>query len=115
MCSGTDLHLSGLVPHCLSQGQSAGPSLRQGQWVLEGKAVCGALKGKAAGGCHPSVTPSPPQGVPVGVVRVSPPRLGTQACGADSFLRYPDLYGHLKLPVSFLALFKRRNVVLLEK
>lgn len=38
-----------------------------------GQAVCGALTGKAAGGCHPSVTPSPPQGVTVGAARVSPP------------------------------------------
>lgn len=46
-------------------------------------------------------------------------RPGTHACGADShllavFLRYPNLYIYLKLPVSFSALFERRNIVLLE-
>lgn len=65
----------GVVLHCLPQGQNAGPSLRQDQWVLKGKAVRGALKGKAAGS-HPPVTPSPPQGVTVGAVRVSPPQAG---------------------------------------
>lgn len=96
----------GVVPRCLSLGQSSGPGLRQDQGVLEGKAVCGALQGRAAGGCHPSVTPSPAQGVTGGAVSVPP---------TDSFPRYPELYIHLKLPVSFLALFKRRNIVLLEK
>lgn len=66
----------GVVPHCLSQGQSTGPGLTQDQWVLEGKVVCDALKGKAAGGYHPSVTPSPPQGVTVSAVRVSLPLTG---------------------------------------
>lgn len=70
---------------------------------------------QSSSGCQPSVAPSPPQGVTVGAVRVCP----SLPCNWEQRLVVlPEVPGSVhtsKLPVSFLALFKRRNIVLLEK
>lgn len=59
----------GVVPHCLSQGQSTGPGLGQDQWMLlEGRWCVVPSQAKQ----QVAVTPSPPQGVTVGAARVSP-------------------------------------------
>lgn len=81
----------------------------------------GPLQGKAAGGRYPSDTPAlfPRVSTPGAARAPAQTRYAHYTCGADShlltvFLRYPNLYVYLELPGSFSALFKRRNIVLLE-
>lgn len=104
------------VPRCSFLGRglrlvSAGPVA-----AVQGSACSGRQSSRRPA---PLGHPQPSSGVNTGCCWRPPRRQGVHAHGADSrlltvFPKYPNLYRCLKLPISFSALFKRRDVVLLE-